>query len=150
VPPASSLQTLDPDPSYSVRLQARLSGVAHASLRVDLYWLANADPNESPRSEIVGSVEFPLVLPSDGRWQVRELLIPPKSQGGPERPANRVLLYLQLDPPAEGTALLDVDELTLIKWRRAAQMPARQGFYGFVRRDEKNDLVLNYSALPAQ
>ncbi len=46
---------------------------------------------------------------------------------------GRISLGLRFDPPASGTAYLDLDDIALIEWRALAELPPLPGAYRFMR-----------------
>ena len=141
---------LDPPATYSVRCRARLTGDGEPSLRLDLYAFDDTNPTEDPSSLAIGRVEVVLPLEPDGRWHDVELDLPADAlEEGGER-ANMVMVNLRLGVPVTAaSSTLDVDQLAVIEWRPAADMPDRAGVYEYVRNvgGARRDLVL--SILPA-
>jgi poly-gamma-glutamate capsule biosynthesis protein CapA/YwtB (metallophosphatase superfamily) len=140
---------LDPDASYSLRMRAQQTGSAAASLRIDYYQTDSQVPGESEDAAIVGRREVPLTLSGRGSWEQIEVPLDAKDLGAAADQADMVLFYLQLDPPEQGAATLDVDELMLIEWRPAARMHDRMGHYDLVRSDEAKARVLQLLGVPA-
>jgi poly-gamma-glutamate capsule biosynthesis protein CapA/YwtB (metallophosphatase superfamily) len=134
---------LDPPATYSIRGRARLTGDGAASLRLDLYTFDDTDPTEDPTSLPIGELELTLPVASDGRWHDLEVDIPAEALvDGGER-ANMVMINLRLGVPATAElSNLDIDQLALVEWRLASDMPDRPGVYEYVRNvgDSRRDL----------
>ena len=146
--PDGGAQPLDPAPRYALRLAARLTGKARASLRVALYHFDDIDPTEDPESLLVGEVTRDLLVPPGEGWRTLELELTDALavEGAP--PVNAVLLYLELTPPARGEAALDVDDLEFLEWRPASLMLERFGRYTHVRNEGEAVRLLEFNGLP--
>ncbi|MEM7448119.1 MAG: CapA family protein [Myxococcota bacterium] len=106
-------------PLYEVRLWTRWSGrgQSEARLRLDYYRFDDSDPTSDPSSVLLGQTNVPLVSEFDGAWHQLRLAVPepPVDQWG--RPANSVLLYIELEPPGTWESILDVDQLEFWEFR---------------------------------
>jgi poly-gamma-glutamate capsule biosynthesis protein CapA/YwtB (metallophosphatase superfamily) len=136
---------LDPAATYSIRLQARRAGAGEASLKLDFYRFDDTDPTEDPSSEIVSSTVLPLSVPDDRGWHLLELPIDPATLG-PESIANMVLFYIRLSA-AGSTTVLDIDDMSLIEWRPAAQMRDAFGAYDFLKNDSTSKRTVTLTTL---
>lgn len=127
---------LDGIPTWSVRLWAWLEGEPKtARLRLDLYHFDDIDPTVEPESELLRSVDLPLVLDDRG-WQeqVIDLDAATFEPVGGLIP-NAALLYVFLDSPDHTNTVLRIDDLELIEWRPADAGPTRPVRADYVRGD---------------
>jgi poly-gamma-glutamate capsule biosynthesis protein CapA/YwtB (metallophosphatase superfamily) len=134
---------LDPPATYSIRARARLTGDGEPALRLDLYAFDDTNPTEDPSSLPIGELQVTLPLAADGRWHDVEIDVPADALEDGGVRANMVMMNLRLGVPATAeVSTLDVDQLALVEWRRAADMPDRPGVYEYVRNvgDSRRDL----------
>jgi hypothetical protein len=113
----------------------RAAGQIRASVRLDAYYVDDQDPTEDPESFLVRKTELPVEVTPDAGWATATLDVSAALAPSTELETNTVMLYLQLEPPAEGEATLDIDDLALIEWRPAGEMPDRFGAFTHVRND---------------
>ena len=124
---------------YTVRMLARLAGKGRAQVRLDLHYPGS----ESTRAELR------IDVPADEEWHRVELELPDAmlfANGGAR--VEDVSLALQLLPPAQGTSWVDIDDLAIIEWRRAGEVPERYGAYDFVHSGSARDQTVGISGLP--
>ena len=114
----------DGEPSYSFRMQAKLSGGGAPILRLAFYHFDDTNPSEDPTSLPLGTAEEALEVPPDKRWHdvVRDIPENWFDAVGGFTP-NMVLVYVGFAPPAKGDSVLLVDDVQLIEWRRAEDLP---------------------------
>src|SRR5690606_29638467 len=118
----SAGEPLDPPARHVIRLRARQSGRAEASVRVVASRYERGGLNTAPtRSE-----RLDRTLPLDVGSGWRELLLPLDDL---DPDVNRVAVSIQLAPPERGNAQLYVDGLQWLELRPAREMPARWGAY---------------------
>ena len=120
----------DGPPSYSLRFNARRSGSGAPFFTLDVYHFDDLNPSEDPESTLLRSVEIPFSVPADP-W--RKLIVDvPESALAPAGglPANAVMLYVGLHPPASGESELHLDDLQFLEWRAPDLLP--DGFYEVV------------------
>jgi hypothetical protein len=130
VGPASAVPA-DGTPSYSLRFRARRSGSGETFFTLDVYHFDDLNPSEDPESTLLRSVDLPFSVPPDGQW--RELIVDvPESAVAPAGglPANAVMMYVGLNPPASGESELRMDDLQFLEWRAPDSMP--DGFFEVV------------------
>jgi hypothetical protein len=114
----------DGDADYAIRATVRTTGPMIPVVRMDLYAFDDSDPLTDPESDLVGRVEIPLAVAGDNEdWVTIEALVPagtfaPRQGVTP----NAVMIYLQLDSGTPST--VEIDDLQLVEWRRAADLPA--------------------------
>ncbi len=131
---ADGAEPLDGAARYSLRLQAWIAGEPdRASLRLLLYHFDDLDPTVAPTSAILQDLDLHLSL-SEGGWQEVLVEVPSDALEPIDgRAPNAALLYVRLDPPAERSTVLRVDEVELIEWRAADAQPAGFGALDLVR-----------------
>jgi hypothetical protein len=141
---------LDPTASYSIRGRVRLTGDGAAAARLDLYAFDDTNPTEDPTSVPIGALEITLPVEPDGRWHDVELDVPAEALvDGGER-ANMVMINLRLGVPATAeVSTLDVDQLAVVEWRLASDMPDRPGVYEYVRNVGTSRRDLDVPMIPA-
>lgn len=115
---------IDGEASYSLRLKAKLSGSGTPFVRLDFYHFDDTNPTEDPESVIARTRELSLEVVNDGEWHEVVADLPPEfySDAG-ELEVNAVLLNVGLAPPKSGECSWLVDDLELIEWRRAPDLP---------------------------
>lgn len=118
---------LDGTPSYSLRFRARLSGSAAPFVRFDVFHFDDSNPTADPNSLLLRRRDLDLTIPADDLWHEIVFDIPASvlADAGPFE-ANAVLLYMGLAPAGEFSVLL-VDDVQVIEWRAAADLP--DGFH---------------------
>ena len=126
---AGEVTPVDGEPSYSVRLQARISGSGEAGVQFTVYHFDDTNPTEDPESQLLRTREYALPIPNDDEWHEVLFDVPDEvfSDAG-LLPANAFLIYLTLRPPVSGRTTLRADDLQFIEWRAAGDLP--DGFYG--------------------
>jgi hypothetical protein len=140
---------LDPEATYSLRARVRRTGDGEASVRMDTYLFDDTNPTEDPSSTPIGQTTFVIDVPADGQWHDVTIDIPPDALEEGGLPANMCLLNVRLGVPTTDKSHLDVDQLALIEWRRAADMPDRFGPYELVRNVGQAARELAVPVLPA-
>jgi hypothetical protein len=117
----ATLQPVDGEPAYAVRLRTRATGVTKATLRIAVYDVDDTDPTTEPVSTLLHETSVPLPVPDSADW--RDLDVDVSSiindEVGPVRP-NAVLVYI--DVPS-GSPRLDIDEVRLLEWRDMRAVP---------------------------
>ena len=106
---------VDGDPTYSVQMRTRGTGVSGATLRIAVYDVNDTDPTTEPVSTLLQQTTIPLPVSDSAEWSDLDLDITSvvNATVGDLRP-NALLLYL--DVPS-GSPRLDVDDVQLIEWR---------------------------------
>jgi poly-gamma-glutamate capsule biosynthesis protein CapA/YwtB (metallophosphatase superfamily) len=124
-------QEADGDPLYTVHLQACVYGSATPFLRLDTYSVEDSDPTAAPQSERLDGRVFDLNVERDGKWHDCVLDLPPDlfEPTAGQAEVDALLVYAGLEPPEVAEAVLLVDDLEFIEWRRADDLP--DGFYSF-------------------
>ena len=115
---------IDGEPAYSLRLDVRMTGRGSPFIKLDVYNFDDANPAEDPESLLIRVREIPIDVPSDGAW--RSLFVEiPQSTFEPAGPleANAVLFYIGLSPVAGASADFYADDVELIEWRLAEELP---------------------------
>jgi hypothetical protein len=120
----TKLDPIDGEPSYTVRMRTRASGVSAATLRIAVYDVNDTDPTTEPVSTLIRETSLPLEVVDSSEWRqldfdVTEAVNTPIDGARP----NAVLIYLEL--PA-GSPSLDVDDGRLVEWRDLALVPDDQ------------------------
>jgi predicted secreted protein len=128
-------------------MDARCHGSCEAYVRLDIYKFDDTNPTEDPRSELLRREEIPLDVNSSS-WKNYEISFDPEELTGSQE-ANMVMFYLMLAPPEQGESSLEVDELQVIEWRSASQMPDIYGAFTHVRSNGETRTI-SYQALTAQ
>lgn len=123
---------MDGPATYTLRFAARLAGGGTPFVSLELGHFDDGNPGENPASSPVGVLELPIDIEVSGQWQVVELEISEELLTPGDRRANTVMVYLRLGPPERGEAYFDVDQLTIIEWRPAANESGRFGAYDFL------------------
>jgi hypothetical protein len=115
---------VDGDPGYSVRLDVRMTGRGSPFIKLDVYNFDDANPAEDPESLLIRVREIPIDVPPDGAWRSLFVDIPLSTfdaAGGLE--ANAVLFYIGLSPVPGASADFYADDVELIEWRLAEELP---------------------------
>jgi poly-gamma-glutamate capsule biosynthesis protein CapA/YwtB (metallophosphatase superfamily) len=109
---------------YSVRLQVRRTGVTEPFIRIDAYHFFDADPTEDPESTLLREMELTIDVPADGSWHHVDVPIPAAAFADEDgMTANAAMVYLGVPPPVKGTTDVAVDDVAILEWRAAAQLP---------------------------
>ena len=115
---------VDGEPRYSVRFRARFSGTGQPLLRFDVYHFDDTNPTADPESTLLRVREFSQGLANDGEWHDVEFVPPAVVFGDAgSLEANSIMLYLGLEPPADGLSVLLVDDIQFMEWRIAEELP---------------------------
>ena len=120
----SAAAPIDGEPGYSVRLDARMTGRGSPFIKLDVYNFDDANPTEDPESVLVRVREIPIDVPSDGAWRSLFVEIPLSTfapAGALE--ANAVLFYIGLSPVPGASADFYADDVEIIEWRLAEDLP---------------------------
>lgn len=121
-----TLEPLDPEARYAVRLHARASGVGQPQVRFVFY----REGVDDPLGEHIVEVDI------GRRWVERLVWVEPEWLNGSDgEPVNQVLPYLQLLPPRAGQSTLQVRDMQLLELREAGRMPAGLGSWDVVLHD---------------
>ena len=139
---------LDPDPTYTMRFMARMSGAGQPGVRFDIYHFDDSNPTEDPSSELINRLDIPVDVQPDAGWQVVEVDLSSADIDGELLRGNMSTFYLTMEPPKEGVAILDVDELSFIEWRAADSLPPHWGAYTHLRNASEVDIELDFETLP--
>ena len=139
---AGILVPADPPATYTLRFMARLSAPAEARVNFQSYLFDDTDPTADPSSTVLAQETVTLKIAPGATWQVVELPIPLTDS------ANQILFSLQLFPPAQGSATLDVDGLEFLEWRSASEMPPRFGAFSRVKNTGSTAVQLRFDGLP--
>ena len=115
--------------SYAVRLLARRQGTCTAQVRLDFYRTDGSRPSDGT---VLHEQVLPLDIAADGDWHAAELPVPAAALRVGTTRAGAVLPQVRLSPPVAGTCELAVDEVRLIEWRPARDMPDLFGAYDHV------------------
>lgn len=119
----------DGEVSYAVRLLARMQGTCTPRARLDFYKTDGSTPSDG---SVQRELPLPLGIAADGAWHAVELPVPAVAlQVGTTR-MGAVLPQVRLSPPAAGTCELAVDDVRLVEWRPARDMPDLFGAYDYV------------------
>jgi poly-gamma-glutamate capsule biosynthesis protein CapA/YwtB (metallophosphatase superfamily) len=112
----SSFNPVDGDPTYSVQMRTRGTGVVGATLRIAVYDVNDTDPTTEPVSTLLNQTDIPLPVHDAKEWSDLDLDVSAivNATVGDLRP-NALLLYVVL-PSA--SPRLDVDDVQLMEWRR--------------------------------
>ena len=115
---------LDGRAEYSVRLQARRTGVTEPFFRIDAYHFFDADPTEDPESTLLRQMQVTIDVPADGNWYELDVPIPAAAFADADgMRVNAALVYLGVPPPVKGATDVAFDDIAIIEWRAAAQLP---------------------------
>lgn len=117
----AQFRPVDGDPSYSVQMRTRGTGVTAASLRVVVYDVDDTDPTTEPVSTLLHETSLPLSVGDSTEWRDLDVDISSilNEQVGSLRP-NAVLLYVVV--PRESPRL-DIDDVRLVEWRTTRDVP---------------------------
>ncbi len=109
---------------YSVRLKARRTGVTEPFFRIDAYHFFDADPTEDPESTLLRQMQVTIEVPADGNWHELDVPIPAAVFADADGlRVNAALVYLGVPPPVKGATDIAFDDIAIIEWRAAAQLP---------------------------
>lgn len=139
---------LDPSATYTLRFMARISSSAEARVRFLTYLFEDDDPTADPTSTVLAQRSVNIPLTRGASWQPVEIEIPATVLASAGVRANQLLFYLELFPPAKGTAMLDIDGLEVLEWRAASGMPARFGSYSRVKNVGSSPAAMVFEGLP--
>ena len=141
---ADGIEVLDPEPRYSVRLQAWVDGQVDVG-RIDLrlYHFDDLDPTRSPTTTFLRE----LVLEFAGgprTWSTVDLDLPEDAMDPVDglRP-NMATVYLGAEPPERVTTVLRVDDLAVIEWRAADEEPDLPRAVDFLRASSSGNVLLD-------
>ena len=115
---------IDGEPSYSVAFKARMSGAGTPFIRLDVYHFDDTNPTADPESTLLRIREVPFPVPGDDTWN--DVLIDLPADTFTELSgldANSALLYFALDPPETGKTVLLIDDVRVLEWRLADDLP---------------------------
>ena len=117
----AKFEPVDGEPTYSLHLRTRGTGVTAATLRLATYDVDDSDPTTEPVSTLLHQTTVPLAVPDSSGWtdvdvDVSSLV---DHDVGKLRP-NAVLLYINLP---RGSKALDVDDVRLTEWRDVSAIP---------------------------
>ena len=137
---------LDGEASYSIRLSARLEGRGTPFLRLDLRRFDDGTQTEValPRPMI----DLEIDLDSDGKWHDLQIDLPAEVFYQDGVRANVVMVYVRFGPPAEGYSTLALDDLELVEWRHAAQMPDHFGAFDYFRNVGTSRTTVEVEVMP--
>lgn len=140
----------DPTATYTLRFMARISAPAEAKVNFQSFRFDDTDPTADPTSTVLAQQTVAIQIASGGTWQPVEIAIPPALLATGGITANQILFYIQLFPPTLGKAMLDIDELELIEWRSASEMPARFGAFSRVKNTGNASVSLHFDGMPIE
>ncbi len=117
----AQFRPVDGEPSYSVHMRTRSTGVTAASLRVVVYDVDDTDPTTEPVSTLLHESSLPLSVRDSTEWRDLDLDVTStlNEHFSSLRP-NAVLLYVVV--PRESPRL-DIDDVRLIEWRNTQDIP---------------------------
>jgi hypothetical protein len=121
----SRFDPVDGDPTYSIRMRTRGTGVVDATLRVALYDVNDTDPTTEPVSTLMHETSIPLSVRDSVEWQDFEVDVSSilNASVGRLRP-NATLVYVIVP---RGSPALDIDDVQLMEWRHP--LPAANGVW---------------------
>jgi poly-gamma-glutamate capsule biosynthesis protein CapA/YwtB (metallophosphatase superfamily) len=137
----------DGDATYTVRLLARAQGNCAAQVRLDFYESDGSRPSDS---SVQSEQLFALDVEADGNWHVVELQVPGEVLMVEGERMGAVLTHVILNPPEAGSCELGIDDVRLIEWRPAADMPDFFGAYDFVHNPGAVAVAAQLPAMPLQ
>ena len=123
---------IDPAPTYSLLMMVRRKGEAYGAVSTRIYHFDDTNPTEDPESVSLAMIERELDVPDDGAWHQVEIALDDPSLA-PDGDGNQAMACFVLEPPVEGDATLEVDDLRVIEWRPAAMMDPAWGLYSHAR-----------------
>ncbi len=132
VPATAGSYPVDPAPTYSLLLTVRRRGDAYAAVRTRIYRFDDTNPTEDPESIALATLEVALEVPADGAWHAIELALDDPSLGDAGG-GNQAMPCFVLEPPADGEATLEVDDLAVMEWRPAGALDPAWGRYTHAR-----------------
>ncbi|WP_428269693.1 CapA family protein [Haliangium sp.] len=129
---------------YSIRFRVRMEGQSSAYVRVDLY------PGDGLRADAgkQGEIVIPVEIPADGAWHEREVWVPRAGLSVAGERMEAIRPHIRLRAPDLGACVLAVDDVRIIEWRLAAQMPDHFGAYDYVENPGPEDIDVSLRALP--
>jgi poly-gamma-glutamate capsule biosynthesis protein CapA/YwtB (metallophosphatase superfamily) len=112
---------VDGEPSYTLQLRTRGTGVTSAKLRVAVYDVDDTDPTTEPVSTLIHQTDVPLAVKDSKDWRDLDLDLTTllNARVGSVRP-NAVLLYIIVP---RGSPRLDIDDVRLMEWRDTSGVP---------------------------
>lgn len=141
---------VDGMPGYSVRLTARRLGTGTAAVRLERYRVHRSSPIRDFYAEPLGHLDIPIDIPADGQWRMLDLPVPDGGLSSGGVPADEVLLSLRADPPERTGTYIDIDDVALLEWRRAADLAGRFGAHDMVRNTGSTPVTVVLAGLSLQ
>ena len=116
---------VDGDPTYSVQMRTRGTGVVGATLRIAVYDVNDTDPTTEPVSTLLHEMTILLPVHDSTQWTDLDLDVTATVNApvGDLRP-NALLMYIVVP---SGSPRLDVDDVQLMEWRHP--QPAADGVW---------------------
>ena len=117
----SKFNPIDGEPSYTLQLRTRGTGVVGAFLRVAAYDVDDTDPTTEPVSTLIHETEVNLPLHDSPDWRDVDVDLSSliNAKVGSVRP-NAVLLHVIVP---KGSPRPDVDDVRLMEWRDLRGVP---------------------------
>ena len=117
----SKFNPIDGEPSYTLQLRTRGTGVVGAFLRVAAYDVDDTDPTTEPVSTLIHETEVNLPLHDSPDWRDVDVDLSSliNAKVGSVRP-NAVLLHVIVP---KGSPRLDIDDVRLMEWRDLRGVP---------------------------
>ena len=117
----SKFNPIDGEPSYTLQLHTRGTGVVGAFLRVAAYDVDDTDPTTEPVSTLIHETEVNLPLHDSPDWRDVDVDLSSliNAKVGSVRP-NAVLLHVIVP---KGSPRLDIDDVRLMEWRDLRGVP---------------------------
>ena len=141
----------DGSAAYSVHLAARRTGQRGlARIRADYYYFDDADPTAAPESALIRSVEYPIDVPDGRTWTElwidlsAEDLVP--AEDG--RHIGMVMLNIVMSPATWISATMWFDEVDLVEWRSADELPASWGAWDWILYEGSSAATFSVRTLP--
>ena len=110
-----NFDAIDGDPTYSVQMRTRGTGVVGATLRIAVYDVNDTDPTTEPVSTLLKETSVALPVRDSKDWSDFDLDVSAivNKTVGDLRP-NAVFVYIVMP---SGSPRLDVDDVQLMEWR---------------------------------
>ena len=117
----SKFNPVDSEPSYTLQLRTRGTGVVGAFLRVAAYDVDDTDPTTEPVSTLIHETEVNLPPQDSPDWRDVDIDLSSliNAKVGSVRP-NAVLVYIIVP---KGSPPLDIDDVRLMEWRDLRGVP---------------------------